>query len=641
MICRDVKCIVVLLLISIASALFAAENAETIIYVDDDAPLGGDGRSWETAYRYLQDALTPRSSSSAEAVEDRNAVGALPHSNAVGAELEEKVEIRVAQGIYRPDLSSVSPEGSRDRQASFVLTNGLTLKGGYAGLTGVDPNAWDVDQYETVLSGDLAGDDVLVEDPCDFVTSTQIGREPFSYWMLLIESTRSENCLHVVNASYANEMCKMEGFTISGGQAYTPPYNLSHPHRAFDEDDYGAGVLNEGGCLCLRYCTVKENASMAFGPGIHSKGGMLQLFDCNVIYNESYNGRQCMVIEDSQVEMEGCYFQGSMDYDFAFDLQGWIWSRYSSLSATNCEFINRSNRLDHYSAIDLYYGEAAFKKCVFSGYKAGVIRASGSNLNVVQCEFIGNSGGDGAAIKLYSGNTAKIDSSVFVGNRGGQGGAVFNGGSIIEMKQCVLAGNYSNQRGGAILCIHTTSIENCVFWENHAPIGPDVFIHSNTTMSYNCFESIQNIAFAGASGALLESGNIFTDPCFVDPGHWNNNATPDDTTDDFFIAGDYHLKSQAGHWDPISESWILDEITSPCIDAGDPDSPIMHEPFPNGGRINMGAYGGTTEASKSYFGGPVCSTIIAGDIKGDCRVDSVDLKILMDHWLEDRSTAGR
>jgi hypothetical protein len=45
----------------------------------------------------------------------------------------------------------------------------------------------------------------------------------------------------------------------------------------------------------------------------------------------------------------------------------------------------------------------------------------------------------------------------------------------------------------------------------------------------------------------------------------------------------------------------LDDVTSPCIDAGDPNSPVGDEPEPNGDRINMGAYGGTTEASKSYI----------------------------------------
>ncbi|MBN1806124.1 MAG: hypothetical protein JW837_12820 [Sedimentisphaerales bacterium] len=66
-----------------------------------------------------------------------------------------------------------------------------------------------------------------------------------------------------------------------------------------------------------------------------------------------------------------------------------------------------------------------------------------------------------------------------------------------------------------------------------------------------------------------------------------------------WVDGDYHLKSVYGRWDPNSESWVMDEVTSPCIDAGDPNSVVVDEPEPNGGRINMGVYGGTKEASKS------------------------------------------
>lgn len=42
-------------------------------------------------------------------------------------------------------------------------------------------------------------------------------------------------------------------------------------------------------------------------------------------------------------------------------------------------------------------------------------------------------------------------------------------------------------------------------------------------------------------------------------------------------------------------------MTSPCIDAGDPASVFGDERQPNGGRVNMGAYGNTVEASKSPF----------------------------------------
>jgi hypothetical protein len=40
-------------------------------------------------------------------------------------------------------------------------------------------------------------------------------------------------------------------------------------------------------------------------------------------------------------------------------------------------------------------------------------------------------------------------------------------------------------------------------------------------------------------------------------------------------------------------------MTSPCLDGGDPNAGPLDEPIPNGSRINMGAYGGTAQASLS------------------------------------------
>jgi hypothetical protein len=44
---------------------------------------------------------------------------------------------------------------------------------------------------------------------------------------------------------------------------------------------------------------------------------------------------------------------------------------------------------------------------------------------------------------------------------------------------------------------------------------------------------------------------------------------------------------------------VLDKVTSPCVDGGDPDTDTLNEPRPHGKRINIGAYGGTMEASLS------------------------------------------
>ena len=145
-------------------------------------------------------------------------------------------------------------------------------------------------------------------------------------------------------------------------------------------------------------------------------------------------------------------------------------------------------------------------------------------------------------------------------------------------------------------------ISNCILRDN---FERDLM---NCAARYSCIES-------GGPGG----GNIVEEPLFADAN-----------------SGDYHLKSQGGRWDVNSETWVVDRGTSPCIDAGDWATPVGFEPFPNGGRINMGAFGGISEASKSYFGRPVCETIIAGDINGDCIVDFKDFAILARHWLEDK-----
>jgi len=111
-------------------------------------------------------------------------------------------------------------------------------------------------------------------------------------------------------------------------------------------------------------------------------------------------------------------------------------------------------------------------------------------------------------------------------------------------------------------------ITNSIFWNNS---NGDLF---GCTAQYSCIEE---------TGAGV--GNISSDPLFADA-----------------LNGDYHLKSRNGRWDPVSETWATDDNTSPCIDAGDPVFGAMDEPDPCGGRINMGAYGGTAYASMTAIG---------------------------------------
>jgi parallel beta-helix repeat protein len=91
--------------------------------------------------------------------------------------------------------------------------------------------------------------------------------------------------------------------------------------------------------------------------------------------------------------------------------------------------------------------------------------------------------------------------------------------------------------------------------------------------------------------------------------------------------GDYHLKSERGRYWPAQNVWVLDAVSSPCIDGGDPNDDPMGEPMPNGGRIDMGAYGGTAYASMSEWR-------IKGDVNRDGIFDLADFAILAGQWME-------
>ena len=113
---------------------------------------------------------------------------------------------------------------------------------------------------------------------------------------------------------------------------------------------------------------------------------------------------------------------------------------------------------------------------------------------------------------------------------------------------------------------------------------------------------------------------------------WPAGGQGDINADPLFAripGSDYHSKSEFGRWDANTGTWLIDDITSPCINMGNPNDPVAAEPLPNGNRINLGAYGGTTIASKSfYIPTEYCRESIAGDLTGDCRVDSADHAVI-------------
>ncbi len=125
-------------------------------------------------------------------------------------------------------------------------------------------------------------------------------------------------------------------------------------------------------------------------------------------------------------------------------------------------------------------------------------------------------------------------------------------------------------------------------------------------------------------------GNIDVDPLFAEPGVWH----PDPQQG---IPGtDFHLKSTAGRWDPDLEYFAQDSEDSPCIDSGDPSVVSFFESYGSGGRINMGVYGNTWQASLTdrCSGGYRGSGMLFGDINRDCTVNLADFAVTAENWLQ-------
>jgi len=442
-----------------------------VIYVDADAPGPfHTGSTWTYAYKHIQNALIEANFSL------------------------KPVEIHVAQGIYRPDETSTYPVGTGDRYATFQLINGVILKGGYAGNGQPDPDMRDFTIYETILSGDLHGD-----DGPNFTSN-------------------GENSYNVVTGSETDATAVLDGFTITAGNAngYDAEYSA------------GGGMFNIFSNPTVTNCTFSGNWATGSGGGME-----------NVVSNPT---------------LTNCTFSGNS-------------TSWAGGGIDNCDIDN--------------------------------------NPTLANCTFIGNSAEVGGGICNYDCSPI-LTNCTFSGNwAADSGGGMINWDhSNPTVTNCTFSGNSANWEGGGMTNRDNSNpaLTNCILWGNTALSGAQ--IHKEVT----CFVTI---TYSDIQGGWQGAGNFVADPCFADSGN-----------------GDCHLKSEVGRWDPISQSWIKDGVSSPCIDAGDLTPDWKAELWPHGCRMNMGAYGGTPEASMSLHD----SGSIA-DIDVDGQIGGKDTKLLIDKWL--------
>jgi len=334
-----------------------------VCYVDDSATGANNGSSWVNAYTCLQDALATASSGT---------------------------EIRVGQGTYEPDLGrGVSPG---DPKATFDLRNGVSLYGGYAGFGAPDPDARDVALYETLLSGDLLGNDSYEGDP-----------------LLLYHPSRLDNSYHVVNAQDVDSNAVLDGFTIAGGNA-----NVPWDETIRSQHSFGGGLYNRGGSPTIANCTFSWNTAQ-YGAGMYNYLGAAQVTNCVFVGNCALVAGGGMRNASGNVTVVNCTFMGNVAWAGA--------------------------------GMDTYAGRAEVANCVFSGNWAqeygGGIRTieNHDGTRVINCSFSGNTA-DGQGGGLWScDTTVTLANSILWGNSDttgtGESGQICNDGPLAVSYCCV------------------------------------------------------------------------------------------------------------------------------------------------------------------------------------------------------------
>ena len=392
-------------------------RADTILFVDDDAPPGGDGLTWETAYDDLQDAF--------DAAE----------------EMAKAVEIRIAGGIYLPTRRS---ELHDPNSVTFKLLDEMTLLGGFAGLSGEVPDARDVVLYETTL-----GDEVLphaccrehLEPGCD---NERCADEVCSFVPECCEIEWDEVC-----AELADFLCPELCVNISGPVDHVmTASDLTQPatidglaFRKLEPDPPQGDDLDPGGAvrvvnseLRIRQCTFDRMDLSAVG-----------ILDGNVEFID------CLFVENGWIDRGSAVYVESGASFFM-----------------NCSFI--ANRAGHGGAVYLEQSSGEFRQCVFrnnDGDLGGAIADNQSYLDILDCEFTENEAIQGGALAGNSSQWMIVNSCFEHNSTSSSAGAIFVEECDVWFDGCRLANNSSLLDGGAVQCLFSNStFQQCVFSAN-------------------------------------------------------------------------------------------------------------------------------------------------------------------------------
>ncbi|KGL62448.1 hypothetical protein PHEL85_2242 [Polaribacter sp. Hel1_85] len=218
-----------------------------VIYVDANRPDDtGDGLSWATAKKHLNSAL---------ALSD----------NACN----NNREIWVAAGTYYPDEGD--GQTNDDRAAMFLMRD-MPIYGGFAGFETLLSQR-DIRANITILNGDLQQNDNT--------------------------GTITDNAYHVVGDAGLSTLAKLDGFTITGGNA----------NGGFTEGGGGA-IISYSSFATISNCIISGNIGR-FGGAILSLQSSLTLVNCILSGNRADEGGAIYNLSNANTTLINCTVSGN------------------------------------------------------------------------------------------------------------------------------------------------------------------------------------------------------------------------------------------------------------------------------------------------------------------------------------------
>lgn len=435
-----------LLSVVIVVLLIAFPAWGTTYYVNEAAPGGGDGLSWATAFNSLQDALDA-------------ATGTGPN------------EIWVAAGTYVP---SFAVSGGDLRTRTFVMVDGVVLYGGFAGNeTTIEER--DVAANETILSGDLAGDD---------------GPD---------HENDSENSYNVIR-SFGDLAFGIDGFTIVGGNADGDSAN----------DEGGGMKLEASGDVSIENCRFLGNRARVGG------GAYIQPFSSFLM---NLVVRNCVFENNDAIETAGGgLYVLNPGLDVTTVIEGCLFTGNSAVQLGGGAVVSGGGN-DPDAPASFFIDDTFFIGNTGGGSGGGLHLAAPSSLS--GCEFRGN------VVEPTGGYSEHVGGGMGFGDNGSV--------HALALTRCLFAENASPDFGGALFLNSTATItlEHCTLAGNTSNVGsamyldditPDVSVTNSILWSDGGAEVegllfLPVITYSDVRGGWAEAGsvgNIDADPAFAD-----------------------------------------------------------------------------------------------------------------------------